>query len=330
MLAFPQQANSVLRSQMQTPPTAHDEPSSGDGDADLRVRVLLVEDNPGDAELVRAVLEQNVVRSVEVIQSSRLADAIARLDREPFHLIVLDLGLPDSKGLETLERMLKASKSIPVIVLTGREDLNLAQMAIRLGAQDCLCKNHVSGELLVRSISSSIERHTHLMAAIDRSMLDELTGLHNRRGLSTLASSLLIAARRDRSPLTLIYFDLDGMKQINDTLGHGSGDLALVETAEILRKTFGERDLICRIGGDEFAVLVAGAEPHSVDLLVRRFDVCLLQANKLPGHDYQLSVSIGVAHFDPERHRELDDVLMEADQRMYVQKKERHQRRSSQ
>jgi DNA-binding NarL/FixJ family response regulator len=121
-------------------------------------RILLVEDNRGDAELIRVVLERNIPRTVEVVQCCRLNEAIQRLENEPFLAVVLDLGLPDSTGLKTLERVLEAAGIVPVVVLTGREDLNLSQAAIQLGAEECLCKNRVSGESLVRTIASCIER----------------------------------------------------------------------------------------------------------------------------------------------------------------------------
>ncbi len=121
-----------------------------------KIRILLVEDNPGDAELVRVVLEQNVQAVIEVVQSSRLADAIRFLNSESFHTIVLDLGLPDSQGLDTLDRILKASPSVPVVVLTGREDPSLAEITLQMGARGCLCKHRVSGELLVKTVSRSV------------------------------------------------------------------------------------------------------------------------------------------------------------------------------
>lgn len=121
--------------------------------ASRQSRILVVEDNSGDAELVRAVLEQNVESSIEIAQSNRLTDAIRRIAVERFDLIVLDLGLPDSKGFETLERILAVAASIPIIVLTGQEDPDLAEKLIGRGAKECLCKNNVSGELLVHAIT---------------------------------------------------------------------------------------------------------------------------------------------------------------------------------
>lgn len=310
---------------MSTPSTRNIDPFVESEDFDARARILLVEDNRGDSELIRVVLTQNIASTVEVVQCCRLNEAFQCLENESFQAIVLDLGLPDSKGLETLERMLKAARSIPVVVLTGREDLDLAQAAIRLGAQECLCKNRVSGELLVRTITSSIERQKALSCAIDLSPIDELTGLHNRRGLLTMYPTLLNASRCSDLPLTVIYVDLNNLERINDSFGHGSGDQALIATAQLLRAAFCKTDFICRIGGDAFLVIVVGDRTLDEPLILQRLEEQRAQANSLPSRTYDLSWTIGVVQLSSHDHRSAADLLSEADHRLDEYKRSRQE-----
>lgn len=123
-----------------------------------RLRVLLVEDNPGDADLVQEYLSDARQVTFEVECEPRLAEAIARLAGEPFDLILLDLGLPDGSGLETLRRVLCIAGTTPIVVLTGLHDEQTGLEAVRLGAQDYILKGHFERNVLIRTILFSLER----------------------------------------------------------------------------------------------------------------------------------------------------------------------------
>jgi diguanylate cyclase (GGDEF)-like protein len=155
------------------------------------------------------------------------------------------------------------------------------------------------------------------------SYLDELTGLHNRRGFLRFARAQLDAGVLARRPMLLIFVDLDGLKYINDQLGHSAGDRALVDTATVLKSTFRERDIVARLGGDEFVVLVTDSSAvREADLLARlagRVDALNARASR----EFQLSFSTGVAAFDPAAPDTLEELLAEADSRMYLDKRRR-------
>jgi diguanylate cyclase (GGDEF)-like protein len=152
------------------------------------------------------------------------------------------------------------------------------------------------------------------------SLVDQLTGLSNRRGFRLLAEQQLRIANRTKRGILLLFADLDGMKRINDTLGHQEGDLALVEVAEVLRETFRESDIIARIGGDEFAIVAIEAEKDSADLLGRRLRENLAARNAKGVRRYALSMSLGVARYDPGSPCTLDELLARADRLMYGEK----------
>ena len=153
------------------------------------------------------------------------------------------------------------------------------------------------------------------------SLTDDLTGLLNRRGFTTLADQQLRTSLRTRNRLWLMFADLDGLKEINDNLGHEAGDRALREIAELLRtRSFRRADLVARIGGDEFAVLATEITHTDDARVVKRVEDALQRANEIPGREYTLSLSFGLAYFDPERPQTLEELIVEADQRMYQAK----------
>jgi diguanylate cyclase (GGDEF)-like protein/PAS domain S-box-containing protein len=152
---------------------------------------------------------------------------------------------------------------------------------------------------------------------------DDLTALYNRRGFITLAEQWLrIAARTRRTPL-LLFVDVNGMKPINDRFGHAQGDRALRDTADLLRLTFRESDILARLGGDEFVVLAVDAlSEHSV-LLCERLHRNVNALNETAQRPYRVSLSVGVSAWDPAKPRSVEELLAEADSRMYEAKRSR-------
>ena len=154
------------------------------------------------------------------------------------------------------------------------------------------------------------------------SLTDELTGLYNRRGFTLLAEQRIRVATRHYDPLCLFFLDLDGMKQINDVLGHELGDEALVEAAKLLAKTCRAADIIARLGGDEFVILAEGTQSDG-SVLKERLQSALEGHNHAPNRKYRLSWSIGMVSETPEATTSLADLLTKADQAMYEVKRER-------
>ena len=152
------------------------------------------------------------------------------------------------------------------------------------------------------------------------SLRDGLTGLYNRRGFLELSQQVVRVAERERHRLALLFVDLDGLKRINDELGHGSGDEAINEAAELLRTTCRATDLVGRLGGDEFVVLASNVEGEALDVLRGRLERAVAQANDKPGRSYPLSFSLGAATFDPIAPVPIETLLVEADARMYEAK----------
>jgi diguanylate cyclase (GGDEF)-like protein len=159
----------------------------------------------------------------------------------------------------------------------------------------------------------------------DLTLTDDLTGLRNRRGFLLLTEHEMKLARNQRAALSLwlLFADLDGLKQINDSLGHEAGSQAIVHMGGVLKQTFRESDVIARLGGDEFAVLAVSNTADSGSLMLARLENNVLAFNRRENLPYRLSASVGVIRIESDKMASIEDVLKEADQAMYEEKRRR-------
>ncbi len=152
-------------------------------------------------------------------------------------------------------------------------------------------------------------------------LIDKLTGLYNRRGFFALGQQQLKTAHRAKRRMMLLFTDFNGLKKINDALGHPEGDRALIETANVFRETFRESDIMARIGGDEFVILAIETNGSPAEVLVHRLQENLEARNARGDLRYELSLSVGLARYDPERPCSIDELLARADRAMYERKR---------
>ena len=287
------------------------------------LRILIIEDNPGDARLINEMLWEVGTATFESEWADSLASGLGHLAQTRFDAILLDLGLPDSNGIETIERILSEAPGTPLIVFTGLADEVMGIEAVHRGAQDYLVKGSVTGDSLTRSIRYSIERKRLMTELHNLSLLDDLTGLYNRRGFFVLAEQQIRIIERDEGGIFVIVADLDGLKQINDTFGHEVGDLAIKDAANILKETFRGADIIGRIGGDEFAVVASEKNPATIEIIVDRIEKKIESLGRKSKRPYRLSISVGMAHSTTRDSRSIDEILAIADKLMYEQKRDK-------
>ncbi len=155
------------------------------------------------------------------------------------------------------------------------------------------------------------------------SLVDELTGLYNRRGFLAVTEQYLESFQRSDNGLVVLYADLDGLKGINDSLGHLEGDRALVRTAEVLKEAFRSSDIIARLGGDEFVLLASVGADESAESLTDRLQQKIALVNAQRNRPYNLSISIGVAHYDPNEACTIEELMGRADRVMYEEKRKK-------
>jgi diguanylate cyclase (GGDEF)-like protein len=170
---------------------------------------------------------------------------------------------------------------------------------------------------LLRDLASMAEQE---IAALQLASIDDLTQLSNRRGFEALAEHALSMCKRMGTPASLLFFDLDQFKRINDTFGHAEGDRALVAFAQVLRRVLREMDVIGRLGGDEFVALLLGSNAAAGDAVIERLQKALTAVNvELQGR-YEINYSVGRIEYDPARHDTIKRLLADADGAMYARK----------
>ncbi len=167
---------------------------------------------------------------------------------------------------------------------------------------------------------SNAERQRMIKRLENISLTDDLTGLLNRRGFFTFAQQYLDIASRKKTPLFMLFLDLDNLKRINDSYGHHMGDEALTRMARILRKTFRRSDVKGRMGGDEFAVFPVGSSQSSADASLERLTRAIASFNRRRRVPFKLRISLGLACYDPNYPSTIDELLVRADKLMYEQK----------
>jgi len=168
-------------------------------------------------------------------------------------------------------------------------------------------------------------RYTHGHLGLQRTLLqmalrDDLTGLHNRRGFMALAARNLRWARDARQNMLMFFADLDGLKWINDHYGHSEGDRAISLAAACIEQTFRKFDVTGRLSGDEFVALIQEEPGGSAEAICQRLHSNLADCTGAENR-YKLSLSVGVAHFDPDQPATLQDLMRQADTALYAQKR---------
>ena len=261
------------------------------------LRLLLVEDSPEYALLVREMLLSCVEPGgLEIIHRENLAAAAEDLRGRVLDCVLLDLGLPDTHGLDGLARVQETSPHIPVVVLSGEQSEEIAVQAVHEGAQDYLVKRGATGELVLRSVRYAMERKRAQEELAHQALHDSLTGLPNRTLLIDRMEMALARAQRAERHLALLFIDLDRFKLVNDSLGHDAGDRLLCRVAERLRGLLRPSDTVARFGGDEFMLLCDDiADERQAIMVAERLSGGMAEPFVLDGRELFVGVSIGIA-----------------------------------
>ncbi len=284
--------------------------------------MLIVEDNPGEARLISLMLSELSTASLPPLRWVQTATAaLAMLAAEPqCAVVLLDLGLPDSHGLDTLREMTRRHHRVPILVLTGNENQEIGQSAVAVGAQDFLLKGQFDAGSLSRAITFAAQRKQAELTLLDRSRLDDLTGLPKRAILLDRLQTAIAYAHRHRTLCALLFIDLDRFKLVNDTHGHTAGDTVLRAVALRIANAVRASDTAARLGGDEFAVLL-GNLAHLDDAVSIGKAILAAIVEPVPynGKSLHVSASIGVAHLRGNAET-AEQLLTRADAAMYTSK----------
>jgi PleD family two-component response regulator len=273
------------------------------------MRVLLVESESEDALFFQDVLAE--IESgrywdkwvhIETLHAPTWSDAVAILGNETLDVILLDLDLADSQGIDTFRAAQAQAPEIPVILLVGPESGELAARMVRDGAQDFLIKKQVDCAPLAHAIRNAVERHRLLMAARAAATTDPLTGLLSRNGFLACADRDRKLAERLGRRLMVMVAEPKSLSEIASAYGEHRRDLALVEAADHLRTLVGPTDLLGRLGETRFGLAIFDTGLESVEEIWARIH------SSAAGH----RILIGAAIFDADRPASLEALLDQA------------------
>lgn len=286
------------------------------------LRIAVADDEPD----LLAYYQQTLTRlGHQVVAAARDGrELIERCRAVEPDLVITDIQMPDMDGLEAAAALYR-ERPVPIILASAHHDEALIARAEASHVLAYLVKPLRAADL-PPCLAIARRRFAELQALEGLSLSDPLTGLSNRRGFLTLAEQQLRQARRTGRGLTLLFVDVDGLKRVNDTLGHGAGDELLRAAAAVLRQTFRGSDVVARLGGDEYAVLViddpGGGGAAAAGRLLRNVES--YNAGQGAGGP-ALSLSVGAAEVNPAAGLGVEEWLAEADRRMYQQKRGKRQ-----
>jgi diguanylate cyclase (GGDEF)-like protein len=246
---------------------------------------------------VRALLDESR-SSIELVQADDLDAALDYLGSESFDVILFAICPSRNLGPKALRRILVSAPKVPVIVLALVGDAKLARQSIMGGAQDFWLSPDDSSDQLVRSIASAIARKSSLDQLVRRANYDRVTGLPNRYLFEDRLHHAAAQAERHDRPMAVLFVDIDRFKEVNDALGHRTGDRVLRRIAERISCAVRRVDTAARIGGDEFAIILENLERvEDASIVAQKLLNVLAEPFTIRNHRVEITCSIGISLF---------------------------------
>ncbi len=291
----------------------------------LNASILIVDDQEANVQLLEQMLRDAGYRC---ISSTMDPHAVCALHRDNLYdLILLDLQMPGMDGFQVMEGLkeIETDGYLPVLVITAQPGHKLRALAA--GAKDFIskpfdlmeAKSRIHNMLEVRLLYKQLEQYSSALESL--ALHDTLTGLPNRRLLFDRLSLAIAHARRNTSSMAVICLDLDGFKQVNDTMGHDAGDALLRMVADRLVAAVREEDTVARLGGDEFVIaLWASSHVDAVARLAKKVVEAVSQPYRIQGNDVHITASVGVGIY-PAHGEAVETLMKSADMAMYEAKR---------
>lgn len=282
-----------------------------------RGKILVVEGGGLSRQALARLLDH---RDLQVDEAPSGEAAVRKVEEEAYDIVFLDLTLPKLDGRDVLDRILSAQPDLTVVILTGEGTMGPAVQAMKRGAFHYLTKpvDATALDVLIRNGLERANLFRQNAALRHEALLDDQTTAYNRRFMETYLEEELERARRYGRPFSLIFFDLDHLKAVNDRFGHLCGSRVLRELAQLAQKKLRKSDKMFRFGGDEFVVTLPETDAKGAYAVAQRIRRAV-KAHRFQaegGFEVTLTASFGLATYpqDGENHEAL---LRRADAAMY-------------
>ena len=276
---------------------------------------MLVEDDSDDAEFLRLSLAKHN-SSAQITHASMISEAITALDNERFDVVLLDLNLPDGRGIECVEKIHRTDELVPIVVLSGADDEDFAVEILNRGVQDYLVKWEGDGRMILRAIRYAIERKRAEIKVNYLARLDWLTCIPNRQYLRDELAHATKRTLRGRRTMALLLLDIDGFAAVNAAVGRSAGDSLLREVVGRLAGCIREGDLLARLEDDQFAALLEDVEgPLEAEDVAQKLIAAFHDAFQIGGQPVSSTASVGITLF-PDDGRDALGLINNAESAM--------------
>lgn len=294
---------------------------TGGGMKNKEIRVLMIDDDVSEHFIVETEMARARRRFI-LDFASTYEEGLALIKKDLHDAYLVDYNLGERNGVELIKACIADGSKKPHIILTGHDDDSLDELAMKSGAADYLPKKELSATLMERIICHAIERNKMLLRVEYMATHDSLTGLANRSLFIDCLKRACSRARRHHHQIAVLYLDLDKFKKVNDTLGHHHGDLLLKAFASRLGENLRKEDVVGRMGGDEFTVLIEDISSKSQVLSVAEKTIAAVtQPYTLEKEVVRVGTSIGAALY-PEDGDYPEDLIKNSDKALYRAKEE--------
>lgn len=281
------------------------------------VKVLVVDDSGFSRDLICGLLR---VHNYQIVEAGSGEEALALLENNrDIQMMITDYRMPGMDGFELvrLVRRRFSREQLSIIGISAQDNKKLPSQFIKNGANDFLTKPFMVEEFYCR-VTQNIQTLEYIRTIQEISYRDHLTSLHNRRYFFDSSAYLFELAKRQQKPLTIAMIDIDHFKKVNDTYGHETGDVVLMEVAAVLKGRMRKSDIVARFGGEEFCVFAYDLNPAQAFEMFNGLRVTISRLRiKVGGQRIQVTVSIGLCI---EIQSSLDQMIKTADDMLYQAK----------
>jgi len=285
--------------------------------------LLMVGGGLVSVERVRKMVATGSEHAGGLWTSACVDQALPLVKQRRFDAILMALAPAGASAMDAIAALDLAAPETPVLALTDNPDTLVGEMMLRAGADDCLFQPALEGAGLLRAVRFARERKRKVARLTRQAFTDALTGLPNRALLADRLDNMLARAKRNGSLVGVLFIDLDGFKQVNDSIGHAAGDQLLQRVAERLTGALRRGDTVARVGGDEFVVALDNlGRPEDAETVAENIEALIAHPYRIQGCPVQISASIGIAFLGADAD-DIDGLLRHADQAMYRIKRAR-------
>ena len=279
-------------------------------------KILFVDDD----EKFLNLYEKKFSNKYEIHTAKDAKSAIKMLNHnDSFAVIIADMFMPEINGIEFLEKVKDKSPDSIRIIITGECNLDIAIQAINRGNVFHFLTKPCTKEEIKSILDSGIEKYKETVSLKRKSMFDELTKVHNRHYFEITIPELFNKSNRSTDKFSLVFIDVNYLKDINDRYGHNVGDEMIVTIARVLKDMTRENDIVARFGGDEFVIYAYNTDNIGANSLVKRIKDVLIHKKLKHCSHIKLSIAAGIATY-PDDGKSYQLLLKIADKKMYLDK----------